>query len=462
VECDRGSRAGYVAYGLACLWLSTSTIADATSPTDADSFSVTGSIAELHLGLSNVTIALDQHTARFRITNLQASTSLLEALVAARGSHANISLEFDPARGFIGHDVATPTFPVKSIVYQGQHRELPANGVNAPPPQDVATTAFIRSVAEFEAERYWDAVDSMNSALASGTLPSRLRATAFKVRGESLASWVFYVDNGPTTEGDVRLVAALKDLVEWANLSPDDVEARYQIAGVLRLLGGYDEALSVLHDTAAQWPEEHYWAAMRINLVEREQGHYADALKSLDDLVLRFGQQRGMPFHYHRAGTLLRLNRPADAVREVDEGLKFQPDYAWAYILRSCAYASQGMVMQALEDQTKALSLMRALPPRGLSADRFDLERATAVERGLADEVASGQTEARKESCGGYWRQPEHARTRSPALPTPAVPKLPPHVEKSGAALLLWIGLLGLLGGGAIGLIVRTRRSRSV
>jgi tetratricopeptide (TPR) repeat protein len=259
----------------------------------------------------------------------------------------------------------------------------------------------------------------------------------------------------------VRLAAALKDLVEWAKANPDDPQARYDIAGVLRSLGAYEEALSIYSDIATQWPKERYWSAIRTGMIEREQGHYPEALKALDDLVVQAGPQSGMPFHYHRAWTLLELNRPAEAVAEMDQGFRFQPNYAWAYVMRSCAYASQGQLARALEDQRKALFILHALPPRGLVGDRFNLDRASAVERELANEVDSGISEPRKESCGGYWREPEHPRARSPILPIPAVPPLPRHIDKPGSVPLWWIGLVVLLAGGAIAFIMNSMRTRS-
>ena len=442
------------------LWLAAASVANASVLSASDSYSVEGIVRELHVGLSEVTFTLDHHAASFTLVNPQASIRVIDLLEAAKRSRSSVSVEFDPASGFVRDDQPMPIFLARSIFYQGERAEAAMGAATEPPSKDPATAAFIRGVAEFEGTRYSEAVESLSSALA-GALPPRLTGSAYKVRGLALSGWVFDDSNGPTAEGDVRLAAALKDMVEWVRASPDDPQARYAIAGVLHSLGAYEEAIATYRDIATQWPKEQYWSAIRTGIIEREQGHYPEALKVLDDLVARAGAQSGMPFHYHRAWTLLELNRPADAVVEMDQGMQFQPNYAWAYVMRSCAYASQGQFARALEDQRKALSILRGLPPRGLVGDRFNLDRASAVERELADEVASGATEARKQSCGGYWREPEHPRARSPVLPNPALPPLPRHIEKPETVPLLWIVLLILLGVGAIALIVESRRRQA-
>jgi tetratricopeptide (TPR) repeat protein len=374
---------------------------------------------------------LYREDAQFRIDKSEASKPLVDLVKAADADTTPIAVEFDPSSGVVSDDESRPSFAVIAITHAGRRIAATSGGPADKAVQDSSSAAFVRGVAAFEAGYFAEAVRYVNSALA-GTLPPHLRAAAFKVRGKSLVNQVYSEERGPTPEGDARLVAALEDLLQWARSEPNAQQARYEVAGVLRDLGAYDEAITVFKSVRMDWPNERYWPAIRIGATEREQGHYQEALKSLDDLAARAGPQTGMAFHYHRAWTLLDLNRPSEAVTELTSGLENQPAYAWAYIRRSCAFALLGQMSRALEDQRTALSLLVA-GPVVTPAERFDMERAHMVERRLAQDVGSASSAPDKEVCGGYWRDTDQPRTRSSLLPQPALPILPkPHRNPHG------------------------------
>ena len=141
---------GSVARWVVCLCLAAAPIAHASSLTGGDNYLAEGIVLNLQVGLIDTAFTLDHHAARFVVADPQASSRLVDVLKTTERVRSSISVEFDPASGFMSENETMPTFVVKSITYQGQRTEAPPNAATTTPSTDPATTAFIRGVAEVE------------------------------------------------------------------------------------------------------------------------------------------------------------------------------------------------------------------------------------------------------------------------------------------------------------------------
>jgi tetratricopeptide (TPR) repeat protein/transglutaminase-like putative cysteine protease len=340
------------------------------------------------------------------------------ALHAAEQTGRSLRVRFTLTGAQFAADRKHVIFPVRALEYEDKTLTASGKGVGVPPPGHepaVADSAFIRGVGLYTAEKYSEAITELDTALKDGGRD--WKATAFKARGSARASREYDEHEGPTDAGDAELVTALQDLREWRNLKPDDSLALYSIAGTLGELGAYPEALEVYAAIARGWSEEAYWSAIRTGATERRLHHYAQALAALDKLVSESGPQEGMPYHYHRGWTLIELGRYADAVEELSQGLRDQPDYAWALVKRACAENLLGEADAALGDQRSALALLKRFKDDSKES-QYDLRRAEAVEAELSRAGRHQPAADAKALCGGYWRSPEDlGRSRSSLLP---------------------------------------------
>jgi tetratricopeptide (TPR) repeat protein len=262
-----------------------------------------------------------------------------------------------------------------------------------------------------------EAIDALDKALASSGLSVPWRVIALQLRSNALQNQVYNEFSGPTPEGDRDLVRALADTQEWASRAPEDFDAFYEIAAVLRELGAYEEAVSTYRYIAKRWADEDHWSSIRLGAVERERGHYQNALDILDTYAKRADRPSSMAFHYHRGWTLGLLGRYEDAIADLSTGLKGQPDYLWAFVRRSCNFARLGRFPEALADQRAAVALLEKFPESG-AADQADLKHALEVQVQLEGQVAAGETKPAPIGCTGYWRDQNILRERSEFLPS--------------------------------------------
>ena len=220
-------------------------------------------------------------------------------------------------------------------------------------------------------------------------------------------------------EADRLRAAALADYRALAELEPDDVEHQFAIAGALEDLGGYAEARAVYERILAKWPEEDFRVSVRFGALHRINGEYEQALDALNQLVARNGPQEGMKFHYHRGWTLSLLGRFDEAIRDFSEGLRMQPDYAWAYLRRACAYAAIARPAEALADVREAKRMILGMPGGPTSQLlREDIARAEALEAKLERARSAGDSRPVTDACRGpEWDSYEKPRTRSPLIP---------------------------------------------
>ncbi len=207
-----------------------------------------------------------------------------------------------------------------------------------------------------EFERAWPLLDE---AIGRPDLPAELRLTA--VRAVVSAS-IRLGGGARVPDKDAHYARALKYSRVWADLDKTARGPHDWAALSLWKLGDYDGAKSEYDVLYRRWPTDRSWSAINMAAIDRERGRYADSLADLDRFVADAGPRQGMPYHYHRAATLMLLGRDAEAVREIDDGLIAQPGYGWAYIRRACANARLRKYDQAIADQRFALEMLRALP----------------------------------------------------------------------------------------------------
>ncbi len=199
-------------------------------------------------------------------------------------------------------------------------------------------------------------------------------------------------------------------------VGPDQPLAQYGTARLLADLGGYDEAMAIYQAIGLRWPEEAFEIAIRTGALFRKQGRYREALAALDTYVAQAGPREGMRIRYHRGWTLQLLDRTAEAVTELDRGLESQPDYPFAYFMRSCAHARLGHLREALADQERGLDLLSGWAAGTGAAVENEIGRSRALVETLRRLIATGRQRATDAPCGGFWHRDIRSRPRSALL----------------------------------------------
>lgn len=371
----------------------------------------------------SITFGMIREDVRFRISN--ASQAVLDAVHDSDQSARSMTVQFAPSSGTLDAESHKPTFVVVAIDYKDQHISVVSvKDGNQQPTQgssrSAAEQALVRGVALAAAGRSSDAIDAVNEAMATSptALGADARLLAIKTRGQMFARRADEVSaEGTSAESDRYLISALKDLQAWERLDPTDVEARYASARALVDLGAYDDALAIYTAIPKHWPNETYWPTIRTGTIYRQRRDYAGALQALDSLVVREGLQTGMAFHFHRGWTLNLLGRYAEAESELSEGLKHQPDYAWAMAYRACARAGQGHIAPALSDQEAAVAQFRRYPDSG-GVDQADRKQAIAVESALRGQLQTGSSGGMQDLCKGYLGYLLPPRARAAGIPS--------------------------------------------
>jgi len=165
-----------------------------------------------------------------------------------------------------------------------------------------------------------------------------------------------------------------------------------------------------------RWPDRGFQVAVDSGAIYRRQGHYAEALRALDDYAASAGPQQGMRFHYHRAWTLILLNRPAEAVEDLRIGFAGQPDYPSAFFLRACAEFRLGRRGDALADERQGLELLTGWAAAGPVGIGRDLANARAAIAALEGAPAPSRGSADAAICVHPWARYTQARPRSALL----------------------------------------------
>lgn len=342
--------------------------------------------------------------------------ALLSLLKRAEEAGRAVLIRYDGAHGRFDAAAGTLDYTVCSIALDDVVFE-PAQrcGDEAPAPADLQGT-----LAAAQAEMSSGNVQAAQRLLSPLALPAdaATRKLLLRLRSETEDA-VGAMLPAESAAADRAAAAALADYRALAVLEPEDAEHQFHIAGTLLDLGGYAEARAIYAAILKKWPEEEYRVAVRVGALHRAQGQYAKALEALDELVARKGPQQGMRFHYHRGWTLTLLGRYDEAIHELTEGMKTQPDYGAAYYRRGCAYAGVGDLRSALLDVDEATRLDSQVPgARTNKVMRDYLEEIAALRARFQAAIAAGQGARWGNACSGpSWRRWEHPRTRSPLLP---------------------------------------------
>ncbi|HYD13178.1 MAG TPA: tetratricopeptide repeat protein [Allosphingosinicella sp.] len=362
-------------------------------------------------------IRLAQSRMRFRLPASDSQRTTLVRLLAAaaeRGVAFRIRYDVttgrpDPAGDYVEYSLCSLSV--------GNGASFGDEALNCPerpaPSLGPGEAALVRGMAE-ATDAPAAARRSLAAALAAPGLNPRLRPMALEARGlaaETLANdlpWASEAYDRITFEG-------LADYRAWAAAAPDDAEPLHSTARLLADLGGYEEALGVYRAIGRRWPGEAFDVAVRTGALFRRQARYAEALAALD----AHGPVEGMRYRYHRAWTLHLLGRAAEALAEINQGFESQPDYPYAYFIRSCAQAKLGHLQEALADQERGLELLAGFAREGASFDEI-VQTGRAHVEALRRLVAAGRRQPTDLPCQGYWQRDIRARTRSPLLGPPA------------------------------------------
>ena len=345
---------------------------------------------------------------------------LLWALIAlADAAGVSLRVRVDAAAGRLAPAGNHLIYPICAAAFPGsrwigdEERNCPA----APAAAAESERLLALGVANAQ-ERTRLAREQLGAALAaSPPLTGLTRALALKARAEA-AEWLSADEEPGSREHDRLMVEALNDYRALAELIPDNPGIPIAIAQALRALGAYDDAERLYRDAARRWPEAAFEAAVQWAALERQRGEYGRSLRRLDDYA-RSGdpQVEGMKYNYHRAWTLGAMGRDEEAVRHLDEGLRTQPDYHAAYLMRSCLQARLGRLAEALADQRLALDLLEeARTERGGWFD-VQAERSRSAIALLERAIAANRSGGVALPCEDFWDHGARPRARSPLLP---------------------------------------------
>lgn len=377
-----------------------------------------GVVSEFHGAGKHIWFSFYRSDQRFVVDGAPDPDVVLGTLRDSQHVGRSVTVRFDPAGDFRdGSDI--PNYSVHALVYGGRVTELPAAAA-ASAGLSPGEAALVRGIALFNHGDAAGARAPLAAAVADTSLRPALRALALKTEGGALSDDAF-LRLPPGEERDRELVAALADFRSWKTLAPDDAEPDLDIGSTLISLGDYDNAVAQLRALVARKPGEAFWPLLRISAVYRTRKDYRQALAALDELVSLLGPQSGMAYYYHRGWTLAEMGRYDEAIAALTAGIADQPDYAWAFVRRACAYAAVGRIHEAALDQDRAVMLTdqdAALMPNSESV-RSDLVRLKAVRDKLDAADARGSTRKLDELCDGYSDYGDSYRKRSPLLPTP-------------------------------------------
>ncbi len=261
------------------------------------------------------------------------------------------------------------------------------------------------------------AVDLLDKSLARPALNPDLLKLAIRARADSYEA-LSYEEQPATDAADRATVAALADDRKYATLAPDDIDVQFSIGQALEQLGDYELARLTYEQIQKRWPDEDFRVTLRLAALARQAGDAEDSLNILNGLVERLGAQNSMRYHYHRGWTLNKLGRFDEAIAEFNQGLKAQPDYAYAYLHRACAYASVGDLSSALSDmETAARHLGKVLRTEGSRSIEHDLGTIAKGASSLRAASKAGSKAAMPTICDGYWGADYKPRSRSRLLP---------------------------------------------
>lgn len=378
---------------------------------------VRGIVADAGEDGGRIWFGLDHVEQRFMLPKGAAGAAAWPLLVRSNSSRHTLAVRYDIDAGRVDRE-SRVIFEARELIFDGVSHVLPASG-KAPAARTEGETHLARGVALYSGEAYADTRSAIDKALADRRLTRAQKTLAHKIRGNAADDLAFETAAG--SEFDQLIMAAKSDFEQWRAHSPDSVSAALAVAGAMEALGAYDEAMAIYLEVQRKWPQASFWAMIRTASLQRKLGRHDQALGTMDTYAASHGGDvDGMPFHYHRAWILTALNRHAEAVTEITEGLKSQPEYPWALARRACAYAGLGRIGEALADQEVVVALMDRIMVENPAtpSKRHDFDRARAIIGELR--AARDKSIPSDVPCVGYWKMDEPARQPSKLLTSAA------------------------------------------
>ena len=402
---------GWIVYALALTLAGSSWAENAPTPARTEGIVSDGAIQKdvIWFSLNGDDIRYQAQTG-----DVPNSDAVFAALKSSSETERDLIVDYDIDSGDVDPDTGVATFVFRDVIFGD--KQIPG----APAPSHRAGSAtpgslIARGIALAES-RPEEAKRALDAALASSGLSPPLRETAFKTRSRVLTD-LAVAWREPGVERDRLLVAALADVRAYRDLRPSNFDAALDEVDILNELGAYAAVLKMLETMRAKWPNEDYRISVKTAFTYRLMGDPNSALAALDAFVTRAGPPVGMKYHYHRAWILTDMGRGKEAADEITEGLKSQPDYSWAFQRRACAYALQGRLKEALDDQQTAMRLATTTPASSPSM-RFNVAWMSKVADQLRAAVAAGSTAPVNSPCVGMWDDSDETRRSQSALLT--------------------------------------------
>ncbi len=368
-------------------------------------------------GESGVWFTLASYDLRFEAPRGRVNDpkGLWRTLKEANAGGRAIIVRFRPESGSIDEPSGRANFVPSEVIFDGRTTDgaTGSEPATASPP---ASTAVARAIGLSYSGDANATQAAFAAALSEPDLPVKPRILALKTLG-NLDLDEGLTEHPPGADRDRFLATALAEAKRWSGLDPTDPQAIYLHAAASKGLGDYTTALGDYASIASKWPDEIFWSTIRVGAIYRTLGDYDRALSTLEPLAAT-APPASMPYHYHRGWTLSLMGRQSEAAAEFAQGLEWQPDYAWAFIRRACALATEGRLAEAEADQNRATELM-AKDIAGLPPSQFlksDRERAVAIALQLRNEIRTNPTAKLQGLCLGYWDEGDERRSLSPLL----------------------------------------------
>jgi len=137
----------------------------------------------------------------------------------------------------------------------------------------------------------------------------------------------------------------------------------------------YTRAIADRKESLRLVPPRTGWDIISLASDYREDGQPERAVELLrtmlqNNMGLRGkGTTPGMPSYYHLGRALIAVQHWSSAAEAFSEGMRYQPDYVWAYAYRGLAYDRMEQAEMARADVDKVRSLIRASEPDARERD---------------------------------------------------------------------------------------------
>jgi tetratricopeptide (TPR) repeat protein len=352
--------------------------------------------------------------------NVADFAAIQAAVKDAQTTNREVAVWFDPNTGQFNNLCDCPAFPAIRIRYMGKDIAAWSN----PPIQNLSSgeSALIRATAYSETDNYMEAINVLSDMLGPHhgyysikEIYRALLTDAHAKRGEGESMLPAGIDR------DRYLASAAKDYEHLRPLLRNPHGFDVQLGDLYSDLGAYPEALKTYDTAPRETPYNKMWYALNRSTIFRQQGMYNEALAELDTFVKTNGAPNDGSFHHNRGYTLLDLRRWSEAIAEFSEALRETPDDTGGSMARACAYASSGLIEEAVADQETAVKALKEelallVPTQALA---FNYKRSLEILDQLKQTKPSTTVEG---LCDTYWGGSDKPRERSSLLePMPAV-----------------------------------------